>query len=254
MIRVSRWNVRAGWPFVSPLLDLIFREYGRGMTEKAPAILFDIDGTLVDSNYLHVAAWSRALDEIGTPIDSWRIHAGIGMDSSKLLDDWLGERKDELGDRAKKLHSKYYARAADELRAFDGARELVKALADDGYQVVLATSAPEDELAKLRKTLAIEDDIALVTSDSDVEQAKPAPDIVGVALDRAGVSADRAIMVGDSVWDIKGAGAAGVRCIGLRSGGTSAATLTDAGAIEVWDDPADLLAHLDESAISSLRP
>ncbi|CAN5151973.1 HAD family hydrolase [soil metagenome] len=240
------------------------------MTEKAPAILFDIDGTLVDSNYLHVAAWSRAFAELDVPVDSWRIHAGIGMDSSKLLDDLLGDRgssnespsdrssssasKDGLEDKAKKLHTKYYTKAADELRAFDGARELVKAIADRGYQVVLATSAPEDELKMLRKTLKIEDDIAIVTSDSDVEQAKPAPDIVGVALERAGVSADRAIMVGDSVWDVKGAGAAGVRCIGFRSGGTSGPTLTDAGAIEIWDGPADLLAHLDESAISELRP
>jgi HAD superfamily hydrolase (TIGR01509 family) len=224
------------------------------MTEKAPAILFDIDGTLVDSNYLHVAAWSRTFTELDVPVDSWRIHAGIGMDSGKLLDDLLGDRKDELEDKAKKLHTKYYTKAADELRAFDGARELVKALADRGYQVVLATSAPEDELAMLRKTLKIEDDIALVTSDSDVEEAKPAPDIVGVALERAGVTADRAIMVGDSVWDVKGAGAAGVRCIGFRSGGTSGPTLTDAGAIEIWDGPADLLAHLDESAISELRP
>lgn len=224
------------------------------MTEKSPAILFDIDGTLVDSNYLHVAAWSRALTELGTPIDSWRIHAGIGMDSSKLLDEWLGERKAELEDQAKKLHTEYYTKAADELRAFDGARELVKTLADRGYQVVLATSAPEDELKMLRETLSIEDDIALVTSDSDVEEAKPAPDIVGVALERAGVSADRAIMVGDSVWDVKGAAAAGVRCIGFRSGGTSGPTLTDAGAIEIWDGAADLLEHLEKSAISELRP
>jgi len=217
-----------------------------------PAVLFDIDGTLVDSNYAHVAAWSRALEEVGHPVDSWRIHRGIGMDSALLLDELLGGRADDLGERASALNSQIYLDSAGSLRAFANARELVSAVAALGLQVVLATSAPDDELELLRSVLGIEDDLALVTSAGDVEQAKPAPDIVQVALERAGVEASAAIMVGDSVWDVRGAAAAGVPCIGLLSGGTGRLELLEAGAIAVYEDAGDLLAHLDDSAIASL--
>ncbi|MBK4346102.1 HAD family hydrolase [Lacisediminihabitans changchengi] len=217
-----------------------------------PAVLFDIDGTLVDSNYAHVAAWSRALEEVGHPVDSWRIHRGIGMDSDLLLDELLGGRAEDLGDRASALNSEHYLAAAGSLRAFAHARELVSAVADLGLQVVLATSAPNDELQLLRSVLGIEEDLALVTSAGDVEQAKPAPDIVQVAIARAGVEPARAIMVGDSIWDVRGAASAGVACIGLLSGGTGRLELLEAGAIAVYDDAGDLLAHLADSAIAAL--
>ncbi|MSX08982.1 MAG: HAD-IA family hydrolase, partial [Actinobacteria bacterium] len=114
---------------------------------------------------------------------------------------------------------------------------------------VLATSAPESELSTLRDLLEVEDSVAVVTSGEDAEVAKPEPDIIGVALERAGVDAEHAIMVGDSVWDIESAGRAGVRAIGVLSGGISRAELLDAGAVAVFDDPADLLEHLAESPI-----
>ncbi|MCU1583913.1 MAG: family hydrolase [Microbacteriaceae bacterium] len=223
------------------------------MPTKSPAILFDIDGTLVDSNYMHVAAWSRALEEVGAPVDSWRIHRAIGMDSKKLRESLLGDRAEELGERASELHSRYYAADAGKLRPFASARELVATVAAHGLQAVLATSAPEDELQLLRSALKIEDDVATVTSAADVGEAKPAPDVVQVALQRAGVDAENAVMVGDTVWDVEAANRAGVRCVALRSGGTGGAELSAAGAIAVYDDAADLLAHFDASPLAALR-
>ena len=214
------------------------------MTTKA--VLFDIDGTLVDSNYGHVAAWTAALERLGHPVDSWRIHHAIGMDSAKLLDELLGGSADELSDDAKAAHSEIYEAAAGHLRAFAHARELVAEVAHRGQRAVLATSAPESELEILRGVLKIEDDIAAVTSAEDVETAKPAPDLVQVALERAGVDAGEAIFVGDSVWDVAAALESGVACVALLSGGTGRLELLRAGAIAVYDDAADLLANYDE--------
>jgi HAD superfamily hydrolase (TIGR01509 family) len=214
------------------------------------AVLFDIDGTLVDSNYAHVAAWSRAAEEVGHPADSWRIHRAIGMDSSLLLETVFGEDAERLGERASELHERYHLAAADRLRPFDGARELLRTLADRGLTVVLATSAPGPELEILRRILNLEDTIAVVTSADDVEDAKPAPDIMHAALRKAGVEADEAIMVGDAVWDVEAAGRAGIRCIGLLSGGTGALELREAGAVAVYEDCAGLLAGLAESPLA----
>lgn len=213
-------------------------------------MLFDIDGTLVDSNYAHVAAWSRALDDVGRAADSWRIHRAIGMDSQKLLNELLGDRAEQLGERASQAHSRHYLASADALRAFDGARELVQAVVDGGWRAVLATSAPQQELELLRRVLSVDPAIDTVTSASDVGEAKPAPDVVQVALRRAGVRPERAVMVGDSVWDVQAASRAGVATIGLLSGGTGGLELTRAGAIAVYDDAADLLAHYRDSPLA----
>jgi HAD superfamily hydrolase (TIGR01509 family) len=212
------------------------------------AVLFDIDGTLVDSNYLHVEAWAHAFDVVGVPVDSWRIHRGIGMDSQELLDHLLGDDS-EHAERSKQLHDEIYSELASRLRVFAGAREIVTELASRGLTVVLATSAPESELKKLRDVLDIEDSIAVVTSSNDVETAKPAPDIIEVALERAEVDAIEAIMIGDSVWDVKAASCTKVRCIGVLSGGVSEAELLDAGAIAVYSDVAALLNGVNESPL-----
>jgi HAD superfamily hydrolase (TIGR01509 family) len=210
------------------------------------AVLFDVDGTLVDSNYLHVEAWSRAFAQLGNPVDAWRIHAAMGMDSSLMLDQLLGD-DDGRSDRAKTLHSTFYAEAAQELRPLTGARDLIAEVARRGHIAVLATSAKEDELATLRRVLQVDEFISTATSSEDVGVAKPAPDIVQVALERAGVDAGEAVFVGDSRWDAEAAARAGVRCVGLRSGGTGALELFNAGAFFVWDDPAELLAHYTET-------
>jgi len=213
------------------------------------AVLFDIDGTLVDSNYLHVDAWERAAADAGFPVSSWRLHRAIGMDSAMLLETVLEGATQEQRDRAKELHSEYYTGMASRLKVLPGARELLTAVAERGMRVVLATSAPENELEMLRDVLEIEDAVWSVTSSGDVETAKPEPDIVETALERGETDAAGAVFVGDSIWDVKAAAAAGVSTIGLRSGGVSEEELRGVGAIAVYDDPADLLEHLDESPL-----
>jgi HAD superfamily hydrolase (TIGR01509 family) len=216
------------------------------------AILFDIDGTLVDSNYLHVEAWSHAFFEAGLPVDQWRVHRGIGMDSGKLLEELVPDASDEAIDTARTLNTRYYEELLPRLRAFDGARELLAELAARGATVVLATSAPDNELEQLRALLDVEDSIAHVTSAGDVETAKPEPDILLVALEKAGADATTSFMIGDSVWDMVASGRAGTVGIGVLSGGFSEAELRDAGAIAVYRDVADLFSKLDSSPLGAL--
>lgn len=213
------------------------------------AVLFDIDGTLVDSNYLHIDAWDRAFVEAGHPVDVWRIHRAIGMDSGKLLERLLGEDAEAVGDTVKQAHARNYSETTDRLRAFASARELLSELSRRGHRVVLATSAPQEELDALLAVLDVPDAVDAVTSGEDVEAAKPEPDLVNVAVERAQVTPERALLVGDSVWDIYSASRAGVRSVGVRSGGYSSEELLAAGAVAVYDDVADLLAHLEESPI-----
>jgi HAD superfamily hydrolase (TIGR01549 family) len=219
------------------------------MTGSVKAVLFDIDGTLVDSNYLHIDAWDRAFAEVGHPVNTWRIHRAIGMDSSKLLETLLEDDAEALADRAKEAHTRHYEATGDRLRSFGRSQDLLRTLAERGYEVVLATSAPASELEMLRRTLDVEDAIAKITSAEDVTTAKPAPDIVQVALQKAGVAPDEAIFVGDTVWDVEAAAQAGVATIGFRSGGVSEGELRDAGAVAVYDDAAHLLAELDSSPL-----
>jgi HAD superfamily hydrolase (TIGR01509 family) len=224
-------------------------------SDSVTAVFFDIDGTLVDSNYAHVDAWSKAFADIGHPVDSWRVHRAIGKDSSLLLSSLLGDEVAEArGDEAKERHSVHYQPHADtDLHVFAGVAELLDELVRRGHRVVLATSAPEEELAVLRGLLDVEGALWAVTSSEDAETAKPDPGIVQGALDKAGVEASRAVMVGDAVWDVEAAGRAGVTCVGVLTGGISRAELTDAGAAEVWDDVAALLDGLDESVVGRLR-
>ena len=222
------------------------------MSRSAPAVLFDVDGTLVDSNYLHVAAWLRAFHAEGLPVDGWRIHRCIGMDGTRLVRTLSGDAGQDVMERLKKGHSEFYEQSASMLATLPGARDLVRAVADRGLQVVLATSAPEDELSMLRKVLDCEGVIAAVTSSQDVETAKPKPDIVEVALERASVTAENAVFVGDAVWDCEAAARAKVTSIGLLSGGTSRAELLEAGASAVFEDAGDLLGKLDSTMIDEL--
>ena len=216
------------------------------MAASTRAVLFDIDGTLVDSNYLHVEAWHRAFQTTGEPVDAWRIHRGIGMDSAALLDELVGERSDEWVEHAKSLHTRFYEDLAPRLRVFDGARELIVELSRRGRRVVLATSAPQTELELLTGLLDVDSAIHATTSADDVDTAKPAPDIIGVALQRAEVDAAEAILLGDSVWDMKAARKAGVVPYGVRSGGIGDDELRGAGAQDVFEDARAVLARLDE--------
>lgn len=222
------------------------------MEKLRPAVLFDIDGTLVDSNYLHVHAWQQAFDEADLPVQAWHVHRSIGMDGSTLVDELSNGADDEVQKRLKDLHTRHYEASAELLKALPGARDLLHRVADLGLQVVLATSAPENELALLRKTLGCDEIVSAITSSEDVDQAKPKPDIVNVALEKAGVTAQQAVFIGDTVWDVEASARAGVPCIAVLSGGVSRGELETAGAAAVFDDAQDLLEHLDGSPISAL--
>jgi HAD superfamily hydrolase (TIGR01509 family) len=217
---------------------------------KAPAaILFDIDGTLVDSNYVHVTAWMYAFQTAGCRIEAWRIHQAIGMDSTKLVQSLIGDDADRLLDQVKDEHSRRYKELSSLLQPFDGARELIQAVSSRGIKAVLATSAPPDELDMLRDLLEVDDSVATVTNGEDVETAKPAPDIVQVALERSGVDAADAVFLGDAVWDVEAAKKAGVVCLAVTSGGVHAAELRKAGAAALYDTVRDLLDELDDSLL-----
>jgi HAD superfamily hydrolase (TIGR01549 family) len=219
------------------------------------AVLFDIDGTLVDSNYLQVQAWSDAFASVGRDVDRWRIHRSIALDAAKLLTALLGDDDaTRLGDRAKAAHAAAYHELTGQLRPFAGARDLVQRLAERGIAVVLATSAPEDELAVLRQVLDVDRWLTAVTSSEDADTAKPEPELIEVALHRADVDAANAILVGDTVWDGRASNRAGVRFVGVRSGGIGEAELRDAGAAEVFDDPAHILRSLDSGPLAELLP
>lgn len=217
-----------------------------------PAVLFDIDGTLVDSNYLHVHAWQRAFHDAGLPVQAWHIHRSIGMDGSTLVDELSNGADDAVQKRLKDLHTRYYEADAALLSPLPGARDLLRRVADLGPQVVLATSAPENELALLRQTLDCEGLVSEITSSADVDQAKPKPDIVNVALKKAGVAADEAVFVGDTVWDVEASARAGVPCIAVLSGGVSRGELEKAGAAAIFDDAQHLCDQLDGSPIAAL--
>ncbi len=218
----------------------------------AAAVLFDIDGTLVDSNYLHVHAWCRAFTDIGMPVDAWRIHRSIGMDGTTLVKTLTEGTDDDVRTQAKDLHSKYYKETASLLRPLPGARGLLEAVEKLGVQVVLATSAPDDELAILREVLDCDHLVSAMTSSEDVDTAKPCPDIINIALDRAGVEPAHAVFVGDAVWDVEACKRADVVTIALLSGGVSKCELDEAGAHQVFEDALDLCQHLDDTPIAAL--
>jgi HAD superfamily hydrolase (TIGR01493 family) len=219
---------------------------------SAPAVLFDMDGTLVDSNYLHVHAWCRAFNEVGIAVEAWRIHRSIGMDGARLLESLSGDADETLQKRAKDLHLRYLKQESSLMRPLPGSRTLLERIRGLGLQVILASSASEDELSLSRAVLDSDDLVSAATSSKDADVAKPEPTIIEVALDRAGVGADHAVYVGDAVWDVIACRNAGVPSIGLLSGGVSRAELEKAGAEDVFDNPRDLCEHLDSTRIGAL--
>lgn len=220
------------------------------MNHTVTAVLFDVDGTLVDSNYLHAVCWWDAFLQAGHDVPMARIHRAIGMGSDQLLDALLPKDRDSDGDDGlRAAHSALYATYWSRQRALPRAADLLRACKKRGLRVVLASSADAREFAALRAALDAEDAIDDATSSADVERSKPAPDLVQVALDKARVRPEEAVFVGDTVWDVRACGKAGVPCVGLLSGGISRAELLDAGAAEVYDGPAELLDALPRSIL-----
>ena len=197
-------------------------------------VLFDVDGTLVDSNYLHTVAWWQAFRRLGYDVPMAHIHRAIGMGGDKLIGHVLGsEPGSEEETELEASHGAVFSTYWPSLRAFDGAAELLRATSSRGLAVVLASSASEPDLQALRQVIDADDAISSATCSSDADESKPAPDILEAALEAADLDAEGTVFVGDSVWDIESAGKLGIPTIGLTCGGTSEAELREAGAKQI---------------------
>jgi HAD superfamily hydrolase (TIGR01509 family) len=213
---------------------------------RAGCAVFDVDGTLLDTNYLHVAAWWEAFQERGLDIRSADVHRALGQDSAALVEAVLGRTDDAVI----KAHSRHFGPYLGRLRALPGAADLLRATAATGAQVVIATSAEPGELDFMLAAVGARDAISEVLSSADVEDAKPEPDMIHAALKATGTDPGHCVMVGDAVWDVLAANRAGVACVGLLTGGISEQELRDAGAAAVYPDAAALLAGLADSPLS----
>lgn len=219
----------------------------------APGVLFDVDGTLIDTTYLHAVCWAEALAQQSIEVPAARLHRAIGRGGEELLDHVLGDGDRSHDEEAHAAHTALFAQWFGHLRRLPGAQEVLAACRARGLRTVLASSAQAAELRALTDALDADGGYDAATSSSDAEAGKPAPDILDAALRAGDVDRDRAVFVGDAVPDVEAARAAGIPCIAVTTGGTSAAELRDAGAVEVWDDVGVLAAHLDESVIATLH-
>jgi HAD superfamily hydrolase (TIGR01509 family) len=217
-----------------------------------PAFLFDLDGTLVDSVYQHVLAWREALEAAGIELSVWRIHRRIGMSGGLFVNALLRETGHRVTlDEAARLqrhHVEAYARQIAQVRPLPGARELLTYLSSVGVPWVIATSGRFEGARPALEMLGIRSEVPVITRDQ-VERAKPDPDLFQAAAQRLGVEIRTSIVVGDSVWDLLAARRAGALGVGLLSGGYGQEELERAGAYRVYQDPADLLQHLDEVGV-----
>ncbi|AYN38086.1 HAD family hydrolase [Streptomyces dangxiongensis] len=212
------------------------------------AAVFDVDGTLVDTNHLHVVTWWEAFRQAGHDVPMHAVHRAVGLGSDDLVAHLFGDDRDKEQDAAlSDAHKALYGQYFDRLPALPGAAELLRRLRADGWTVVLATSASGAELGALRRAIGADDAITDTASADDVREGKPAPEPVEHALELAGAPASRAVFVGDTVWDMQAGSTAGVRCVGVLCGGIPRADLEEAGAETVYADPADLLDRLAES-------
>ena len=214
-----------------------------------PAFLFDLDGTLIDSVYQHVIAWREALQEVGVSLPVWKLHRRIGMSGGLFVTALLRELDRALDDetlaKVSRLHAEAYARQFPSVRPLPGAPELLGTLDQHGVSWAIATSGAELSARPALDLLGLSHDIPLVTRDL-VRYAKPDPDLFLTAAALIGVDIEQSFVVGDSVWDLLAARRARALGLGVLSGGYGREELIYAGAFRVYEDPADLLAHLDE--------
>ncbi|HSP65089.1 MAG TPA: HAD family hydrolase [Candidatus Deferrimicrobium sp.] len=208
-------------------------------------VLLDVDGTLVDNSYLHTLAWWEACREHGIAVKMATIHRLIGMGGDQMVPALIGRDMPELDE----AHSRYYRVHLDEVPVLPGAAELIAELHRREVTTAVATSGGPDDLRVLLGKIATSPLIDHVVTGDDVGSSKPAPDLAVVALRVAGARPDSAVFIGDTRWDVEAAGRAGVPCVAVCSGGWSEQELRDAGAVDVYEDAAALLAQFDDSFI-----
>lgn len=217
-----------------------------------PAFLFDLDGTLVDSVYQHVLAWKEALDAEGIALSVWRIHRKIGMSGGLFTNQLLRETElaisPELVARLRRRHAEAYLRYAPGVRPLPGAIELLAWLTQAGIPWAVATSANMETAVVTLAALGIDPMRATVVTRDQVKYAKPDPDLFLTAAERLNAPIGNALVIGDSIWDMLAARRGGALGVGLLSGGYGLDELRYAGALRVYDDPGDLLRHIDEVA------
>ena len=217
-----------------------------------PAFLFDLDGTLVDSVYQHVLAWREALESAGIELAVWRIHRRIGMSGGLLVNALLRETNrpvtHEEIQRLRDAHHAAYKRFVGAVRPLPGARELLATLTKANVPWAIATSGARHSAQPALDMLGVDESVPIITRDQ-VRHAKPDPDLFVAAADKLGIPVSSAVVVGDSVWDLLAAQRAGALGIGLLSGGYGDDELQRAGAYRVYEDPADMLKHLDEIGV-----
>jgi HAD superfamily hydrolase (TIGR01509 family) len=219
---------------------------------KRPAFLFDLDGTLIDSVYQHVLAWREALERGGIELAVWRIHRRIGMSGGLFVNALLRETglpvTAEQAAKLQKFHSEAYLEQAHEVRPLPGARDLLKFLTKAGVAWAIATSGRIEVARESLNALDVPSSVPVITRDQ-VERAKPDPDLFLAAAAKLGVDIGASIVVGDSVWDLLAARRAKALGVGFLSGGYGQDELERAGAYRVYQDPYDLLKHLDEVGV-----
>ena len=213
--------------------------------------ILDIDGTLVDTNYHHALAWYRAFRQHEIVLPIWRIHRHIGMGGDQMVGALTDEHTEQKkGDDIRAAEKTLYFQLIDEVQPMKGSRELIEQLKARGHTVVLASSAKQDEVEHYLDLLDARELTDDWTSSADVESTKPAPDLVSAALEKAGASADDAVMVGDTTWDVEAAGRAGVPTLTVRTGGFGVDELKEAGAAAVFESVTELCRKLDQTPLS----
>jgi HAD superfamily hydrolase (TIGR01509 family) len=215
-----------------------------------PVFLFDLDGTLVDSVYEHVLAWKEALDSEGIELSVWRIHRKIGMSGGLFTNQLIRETgiaidEDRL-ERLRQSHTRAYRRIADRIRPLPGARDLLAWLSAAGISWAIATSGRMETASVNLKALGVDPARSPVVTRDQVKYAKPDPDLFVAAAERLNAPIETAIVVGDSIWDMLAAARCRALGVGLLCGGYGAHELQQASALRVYEDPADLLSHIDE--------
>jgi phosphoglycolate phosphatase-like HAD superfamily hydrolase len=212
------------------------------------AAILDVDGTLVDTNYHHTLAWLRAFREHDVSLPAWRIHRHIGMGGDQLIGALAGQEvEDSKGDAIRESETRLYGQLISEVEPFEGARELISDLKDRGHDVVLASSAKQDEVDHYLDLLDARQLADAWTTSADVEATKPQPDLVIAAMEKAKDLS--AVMVGDTTWDVEAATRAEVKTVAVLTGGFSEAELREAGAAVVFDSLVGLRENLDSTPL-----